>query len=55
MPKPKANPHVLFDTTNFAALMHSADDTPDAAREECPECGEHMLDCECDEVEEVVL
>jgi hypothetical protein len=54
--KTKKNPHVLFDTTSFATLMHSAESSAsESGLDECAQCGEHMLDCECDETEEVIL
>jgi hypothetical protein len=44
----KPIPHLL--AMNFDALTHSADANPSASdQDECEKCGEHMLDCECEE------
>lgn len=51
MPKPKVvlDPHIPFDNSHFATLMHRVDDSPSADQDECLVCGEHMLDCECED------
>jgi hypothetical protein len=45
------NPHILFDNTNFGDLMLNAECSHSEGEDVCHACGEHMLDCECDEEE----